>query len=271
LTIRIRKQLILPAEHGAWAWLLVPFGVGTATSAGSVQAVGGMWHTAVTLVLLGSLAAFLARQPATVWLRVRQGKARRSDGPPAAALTLGLSSIALLCLLGLLLTGHTQLLWLLLPLLPVLGLYVETAVRSRAQTRTLWLELLGAAALAVTAPAAYSAATGRLDTTAWLLWLLLGLQNLLGVYYVRLRIADTHGRETNRRLPLLCHLIGLGIVGLLILTNWLPWLTALPFAAFLLRAIWTWAEPRPVANIKRFGFLEVGVEILSGLVFVAAL
>jgi hypothetical protein len=231
----------------------------------------GVWNTAVTLVLLGSLAAFLARQPATVWLRVRQGRARRSDGPPATALTLGLSSIALLCLLGLLLTGHAQLLWLLLPLLPVLGLYVETAVRSRAQTRTLWLELLGAAALAVTAPAAYGAATGHLDATAWLLWLLLGLQNLLGVYYVRLRIADTHNRETNRWLPLLCHLIGLGIVGLLVLTNWLPWLTALPFAAFLLRAIWTWTEPRPVANIKRFGFLEVGVEILSGLVFVAAL
>jgi hypothetical protein len=263
LTIRIRKQLLLPAEHGAWAWLLVPFGVGTA--------VAGVWNTAVTLVLLGSLAAFLARQPATVWLRVRQGRARRSDGPPATALTLGLSSIALLCLLGLLLTGHAQLLWLLLPLLPVLGLYVETAVRSRAQTRTLWLELLGAAALAVTAPAAYGSATGHLDATAWLLWLLLGLQNLLGVYYVRLRIADTHNRETNRWLPLLCHLIGLGIVGLLVLTNWLPWLTALPFAAFLLRAIWTWTEPRPVANIKRFGFLEVGVEILSGLVFVAAL
>ncbi len=27
-----RKTLILPAEHGSWAWLLVPFGVGTAVA-----------------------------------------------------------------------------------------------------------------------------------------------------------------------------------------------------------------------------------------------
>jgi hypothetical protein len=262
VTIHIRKQLILPAEHGAWAWLLVPFGVGTA--------VAGTWNTAVTLVLLGGLAAFLARQPATVWLRARQGKGRRSDGPAAAMLMTGLGMTALFCLAGLLWLGYAVLLWLLLPLLPVLGLYLAIATRSRAQTRSLWLELLGAAALGVTAPAAYGAATGRLDTTAWLLWLLLGLQNALGVIYVRLRIADTHGRETNRWLPLLCHLIGLGIVGLLILSNWLLWLTALPFVAFLLRAIWAWPKSRPVANIKRFGFLEVGVEILGGLVIVLA-
>ena len=258
----IRKQLVLPAEHGAWAWLLVPFGVGVV--------VAGVWNTAVTLVLLGSLAAFLARQPATIWLRVRQGKARRRDGLPAAILTLGLATVALLCLAGLLWLGYAELLWLLLPLLPVLSLYVETAVRNRAQTRTLWLELVGATALAVTAPAAYSAATGQLNATAWLLWLLLGLQNGLGVTYVRLRIADTHGRESNRWLPLLCHLIGLLVVGGLVLNNWLPGLAMLPFMAFLLRATWTWTKPRPVANIKRFGFLEVGVEIAGGLVFVAA-
>jgi hypothetical protein len=257
-----RKQLILPAEHGAWAWLLVPFGVGVA--------VAGLWNTAVTLVLWGSLAAFLARQPATVWLRLRQGKGRRSHGPPAAALAAALSIIALLCLVGLLALGHAALLWLLFPLLPVLLLYLVTASRSRAQTRSLWLELLGAAALAVTAPAAYGAATGRLDDTAWLLWLLLGLQNGLGVTYVRLRIADTHGRASNRWLPLVYHLAGVMIVGLLALTNWLPWLVILPFVAFLLRATWAFRRPRPIANIKRFGFLEVGVEIVSGLLFVAA-
>ncbi len=203
LMMGFRKQLVLPAEHGAWAWLLVPFGVGVA--------VGGGWYTAVTLVLLGSLAAFLARQPATVWLRVRQGKGRRSDGPAAATLTTGLSLMALLCLGGLLWLGYAQ-----------------------------------------------------------LLWLLLGLQNLLGVYYVRLRIADTHGRDSNRWLPLLCHLAGFILVAVLALVGWLPWLVTLPFAAFLLRAIWAWPKPRPVANIKRFGFLEVGVEIIGGLMFIAA-
>ena len=64
-----RKRLVLPAEHGSWAWLLVPFGVGTA--------VAGQFTLASLSVLVGGLAAFLMRQPATVWVRAARGKARR--------------------------------------------------------------------------------------------------------------------------------------------------------------------------------------------------
>ncbi|MCA9973537.1 MAG: YwiC-like family protein, partial [Anaerolineales bacterium] len=63
-----RKQLVLPAEHGAWAWLLVPFAVGAAEA--------GRLGAAVWLLLPTCLALFLLRQPATVWLRARQGRAR---------------------------------------------------------------------------------------------------------------------------------------------------------------------------------------------------
>ena len=70
---RLRKQLILPAEHGSWSWLLVPFLIGTA--------VAETLNFPVLLVLIGGLAFFLLRQPATVWLRARQGRGRRSDEP----------------------------------------------------------------------------------------------------------------------------------------------------------------------------------------------
>ncbi len=40
---------------------------------------------------------------------------------------------------------------------------------------------------------------------------------------------------------------------------------AVPFAGFLARAVWAVCRVRPVANVRRLGFTEVGVELLSGL------
>lgn len=72
-----RKSLVLPAEHGAWAWLMVPFVVGSS--------VAGQLHPAIFLTLVGGLAAFLMRQPATIWLRIRQGAAGGATNPWPAA------------------------------------------------------------------------------------------------------------------------------------------------------------------------------------------
>jgi hypothetical protein len=95
-------------------------------------------------------------------------------------------------------------------------------------------------------------------------------QNGLGVLYVCLRINDTHGREVNHRMPLVwAHgLVLLGLAAAAFLEA-IPWLAVVPFAGFLIRAIWAAAQVRPVANIKRFGFSEIGAEILGGL-FIAA-
>ena len=38
------------------------------------------------------------------------------------------------------------------------------------------------------------------------------------------------------------------------LDGWTPLLAAAPFAGFLVRALWAVREPRPVPDIKRFGF-----------------
>ena len=170
-----RKQLVLPAEHGSWAWLLVPFLVGTA--------VAGRWNLAVSLVLVGGLAAFLVRQPATIWRRARQGRARRADRPVAAGWTLGLGLIALLCLAFLLALGHIGLLWLLVPLAAIFLVYLTAALSRRASIRSTWMEVAGAAALTAMAPATAVAVTGRIDSPGWILWILMALQNGLGALF----------------------------------------------------------------------------------------
>jgi hypothetical protein len=252
-----RKQLVIPSEHGAWSWLLVPFLVGVA--------VAGQWHTAVLWVLVGGLSFFLLRQPATAWVRTRSGRGRRADGPLAAGWMAAFGLLSVLSLLGLLWSGRSAILWLMLPGAAVFGLYMAAARQRRASVRSLWMEVAGAAGLALMAPAATIAATGRLDSRAWAVWGLMAAQNVLGVLYVRLRIADTHQREMDRRPVLWLHGLFLLVIVLAAWQGWLPWLAAVPFAGFFVRAIWAVRAPRPLANIKRFGFSEIGVELLGGL------
>ncbi|MFW6068204.1 MAG: YwiC-like family protein [Chloroflexota bacterium] len=252
-----RKAYLLPAEHGSWSWLLVPYLVGVA--------VAPQWSFASLLVLIGGLSVFLIRQPATAWLRIKQGRGRRSDEPVTlawSALFLGLATVSFIVLL---MMQRLVLVWLLPPVSALLMVYVAVARINRARVRSMWMEIAGAAGLAVMAPAAYAAGSGRLDTSAWLLWFLMAMQNILGVFYVRLRIADRHSRPESRMPVLLSHALGLLLVALALAVTSAPLPALLPFAFFLGRACWLAANRRPVENIKRFGFMEVGVELAAGI------
>jgi hypothetical protein len=260
-----RKKVVIPTEHGSWSWMLVPYFVGLA--------VAGQMNLEAALVLIGGMSGFMVRQPMTVWMRARDGRGRKRDGPLAAAWALGFGLVALLCLIGLLILGRPEQLGrkyslLLIPIAVIFVLYLAGARQKRSGLRKLWMELAGAAGLAAMAPAAYIAATGQLDETAWALWGLMVGQNVLGVLYVRLRIADTHDRPVARPAILWSHVLVLVAVIAAAFLGAVPWLTIVPFIGFLLRAGWAVAKKRPVANIKRFGFIEIGVEIVSGVIIV---
>jgi hypothetical protein len=259
-----RKKLVMPTEHGAWAWLLIPFVVG-AVVASKISSFGERAALSLLLTFIGGLCAFLMRQPATVWLRARQGKARRTDEPLAAGWTLGFAILGGLCLLGLLALGRTALLWLLFPLVAILGLYLVAALKGRAERRALWMELAGAVGLALMAPAAFVAATERLVGTIWALWVIMAVQNALSVFYVRLRLADTHGRPANRVPVFWIHLLGTGAVLVIGLMSLAPLLSVVPFIGFLGRGVWVVRHPRLVHDVRRFGFTELGIESLAGL------
>jgi len=264
-----RKSLVIPTEHGAWSWLLVPFFVG-AIVAGRVAVEGRPPLLPLALTLVGGVSAYMMRQPTTIWLRIRRGRGNRADRSLAMGWTMGLASVAGLCLVGLLTLGRTALVWLLIPFAGVLLLYLTAARSGRAGMRALWMELTGAVGLALMAPAAVIAATGELHALGWSLWGLMATQNALGVLYVRLRLADTRGRPAHRRLTLGGHTVGLAGVLAAGLLNWTPLLAAVPFAGVLLRAMWAVRRPRPIPDVRRFGFTEVGVESLSGLWVVAS-
>ncbi|MDX1687228.1 MAG: YwiC-like family protein [Candidatus Promineifilaceae bacterium] len=257
-----RKSLVVPAEHGSWFWLLVPFFVGAA--------VGANVNVAVFLTLTGGLAGFLMRQPATAWMNIRRGRGRQRDEPLAAGWTISFGLLALLSLAGLLALGHAALLWLLAPPAAMLALYLGVARVQRARVRNLWLEVAGAAGLALMAPAAYVAASDHLDQTAWALWGLMAAQNVLSVLYVRLRLADTHSRPAKRAFVLGSHTLGVLLAAVAAAASAIPWLAVALYGGYLLRAAWAVSARRPVEDVKRFGFTEVGVETAGGLWIIAS-
>ncbi|MFZ0544504.1 MAG: YwiC-like family protein [Candidatus Promineifilaceae bacterium] len=257
-----RKHLLLPAEHGTWFWFFVPFFVGVG--------VARVLNAAVLLTFIGGFAAFLMRHPLTMWFQIRRGRGRKTDSPQALRWATGLGLVAITCFVLLLAMGLIPLLWLLLPLIPLVIFYLIAAQKRRAASRTFWVELAGAVGLALMAPTAYIAATGQMNSTGWLLWGLMAGQNALGVHYVRLRLADTHSRRP-RRLPVLwSHGVGLLAVVLAGIQGLVPLMTAVPFIAFLVRGLWVTIRPRPVTNVRRFGLTEVAIEIISGLWMITA-
>ncbi len=263
-----RKSLVVPTEHGAWSWLLVPWLAGAVVGL-AAQADAPLAGLALLLTLVGGLSAYMIRQPATAWLRIRQGRGRKADQSLALGWAVGFALVALLCLLGLLALGRTALFGLALPFAAILAAYLLAALAGRAAMRSLSMELAGAVGLALTAPAAYIAASGQLDAVALGLWALFALQNAMGVLYVRLRLADSKQRPANRPLTLWGHAAAFVAVMVSGVLGWTPLLAAVPFAGFLVRALWAVRQPRPVANIKRFGFIEVGVELLGGALIAA--
>ena len=263
-----RYKVIFPSEHGSWSMTLVPFLIGVGT--GAVATVGPFAALGAGLCLLAVLAIFLARQPVSLWLRIWRGRGRRSDLSTARFWTLALLAMAALAGAGLLALGRWPVLWLAAPAAGVLGLTLALTIwRGPRQLST---ELIGVIGLALTAPAAYVSVAGRFDATAWLVWAITAGHNAISVLYVRLRIDDRHGRATGRQATwvVTAHTVSLLAVVGAAAAGWLPWLIALPVGLLLVRALVV-ARRRPsIADVRHFGFTEMGLGLAFAAIVVAA-
>ncbi len=264
-----RFTIILPSEHGSWALAFVPFIAGAGVGAVIIPASPGAIPAAL-LALLAVMAVFLARQPITLWVRIARGRGRRADLPAARLWTAALLLIAALAGMGLLLLGREAILWLALP--AALTLAFTLAFQAAQGPRQLIVELVGVLGLALDAPAAYVAVTGRLDATAGLVWAVSALHSVISVLYVRLRIDERHRRATPRQAWAVvgAHILSVLTVAVGALAGWLPWLLAAPMLALLARALIVAARRPPIADVKRFGLTETGIGIAFALLVVVA-
>ena len=170
-----RKHIALPQQHGAWALWLGPF------IAGAV--IGGRLTWGLVWLTLAMLGMFLALQPLTIWVKTLAGRRPADERGPALA-WLGLYGLlALAGAAGLAGTGQAWVFSLGALMAPMLT-WQMWLVAQRAERGQVWVEAAGAAALALSAPAAEAVSAGAFTGRSLGLGMLCALQAVGAIVYV---------------------------------------------------------------------------------------
>jgi hypothetical protein len=175
-----KKHYAIPAEHGAWIWWIGPFGLGVAAA--------GNFKPDLILLAIAALAAYLARHPASLLIKVQSGRRSQDDRVPALFWAGVYSALSLATLFVLILAGHTRLISLALPGLLVFAWHM-LLVRRQSDRGQPGIEIVVAGVLALTGPAAYWVAGGDSTQTAWILWGLSWFQSAASIVHIYLRLS----------------------------------------------------------------------------------
>jgi hypothetical protein len=137
-------------------------------------------------------------------------------------------------------------------------------------------QVLGAIGLTATAPAAYYVVTGRMDSTAWLLWIANWIFAGDQIHYVQVRIHGARAatwleKFTLGKTFLSGQLILCGILFAAWQTGVTPGLTLLAFIPALVRGTgWFFGKPEPL-RVRHLGWTELGHAVTFALLLVVGL
>lgn len=250
--------------------LLVPLVTGAA-----VGLFGGGRLASVLLLLLGVLALFWLRTPVESWLGTNGIRAQtREERRAVWAVILPLAAVAGISLGAVLgQENNDNLVWL-----GVAAGFVFAAqilLKKLGRATRMAAELVGAFALTSTAPAAYCAATGRVDARAWVLWLGNWLFAANQVHFVWLAIRGMRAQGPREKLkvgwPFMLGQVFLASA--LILAHhfkFLPQLALFAFAPVLFRGfMWFARKPRPLI-VRRLGWTELVHALVFGVLLIAS-
>lgn len=242
-----RRALVVPREHGAWGMLLVPLMTGAAVG---LRAGGRV--TPVLLLTTLVLALFWLRTPLESWLGTGAVRAQTSDEYQLVRrFNIPLATTAALTGIALFWHGKDGEL-LLLGAIAGTAFAGQILLKRMGRATRVAAEVVGALALTSTAPAAYCAATGRLDAEAWALWLLNWLFAANQIHFVWLSIRGArYASSAEKFLAGLTFLAGQVVLGAILIVAahlaWLPALTIVAFVPVLLRGFaWFARSPQPI-------------------------
>ena len=251
----LRFALKLPKEHGAWVMLYVPFVLGVA--------VAGRVNWPVLLLLLSATAVFISRESLLVYWRAR---VRGRDAVEAGKALL--LYVALAAAFGSPLILAFELFWLIpLGLVGAALLLINGRQAARMEERSTTGEIMAIGGLTMTAPAAYYPASGRLDVTAFWLWLLSALYMASSVFYIKLRVYRLNPRRQAEQRQALrsCafyHSFLLIALPALIFAGSLGLFVFIAFAPALVRTFWGMFKPKTNVNLVRAGILEIAYSLV---------
>lgn len=263
----LQKQIAFPSDHGSWVFLLSPFLIGVFTA--------GKWTAEILFLLLGLLAAFFLRQPASIAVKAIS-KRRSRRVLPAAVFWLGVYTlVGAAAFAKLIRSGYGFLGWLAIPGFIVFGWHLWL-VSKRLERYQIGVDIIASGTLALAAPAAYWVSKGEISQLGWLLWMLVWLQSAASIVYAFLRLKQRSLRETPSKPGLLkmggraLTYTGFNLALAVALPNsfalppliWLPYL--LQFGETL------WGTFRPAIGVKptSIGVRQLLVSSLFTLVFI---
>jgi hypothetical protein len=262
------RSLIIPREHGAWGILLIPLFTGA--SAGLL--VGGDSKSLVALTLV-ALALFWLRTPVEGWAGTAPVRARTPG-------EFQLVRVAALLLVVIAISGLTWLLWngqnralIWIGCADAVAFLIQLLVRRMWKIARTAAQMIGAAGLTSTAPAAYYVATGHLNATAWSLWAANLLFAVNQIQYVQLRIQAARVSSRGEKLPvgrgfLAQQLLLITLIAVACSMGVFRWYEAAAFLPVLIRGfVWFADHPRPLA-IHSLGKSELAYACLFGVLLV---
>jgi hypothetical protein len=260
--------LVAPREHGAWGLLLVPL-----TTGGVVGLLIGGNALALAALTIAAIALLWLRTPVESWLGTGVIRAQTPGERKAVGIAiLALVKIGALALAFLFWNGRNLEL-IFLGLIAIAAFLAQMLLRKLGYPRML-AQVVGMAGLTVTAPAAYYVVTGRLDRTAWGLWIANFLFAGNQIHFVQLRIhaARISGRAQK-------FLRGFGFLAGEVALAWalmIAWrfyllsgFAVLAFFPLLIRgALWFVEGWRPL-EVRRLGWTELAHSLVFAVLLVA--
>lgn len=264
------RHIALPQDHGSWVFLLSPLLIGLFAAQN---------FTAASLILvIAALAAFLARQPASILVKAKSGR-RSSRDLPVARFWLGVYSlVGLVALAVLVYLGFGYLLYLAIPGLAVFAWHLVLISR-RAERRQMGIEIVASGVLALAAPAALWVGQGYPDPQGWALFGLVWLQSAASIVYAYLRLEqrtlpEIPSRSAALRMgrrALLYTSFNLLLVTGLAIAGFLPPLLPLPYALQWAETVWgTLFRPAVGYKPTTIGFRQLTVSSLFTILFILA-
>jgi hypothetical protein len=251
------RTLLLPAEHGSWAFLLEPLALGLLLA----PSFGG------AAVAASYIAFFLARQPLRVHLLDRlhgRHSARRRAGAIAASLFCAFGVAATLPVLQQI---HHP--WQFAPLLVAIPFAVgQIAFDVTGRSRQLFAEIAGSVAISSSA-ALIIVIAGHPLPLALLVWLLMAGRIVPSIIYVRYRLRRRKGEETNPAAMVISHLAPFALVPAAVSAGASP-IAAIPYVLLMGRAV---AGIGSKANMsaKRIGIAEIAWGVVAVVLLSASL
>jgi len=251
------RSFVWPREHGAWGMLLVPLATGAV-----LGKPAGTKFVLVFLLAVVALALFCLRTPLEAWLGVSPWRARdprerrmiHSSIYIYSSVSLGALTLLFLQIrcYGLLIVGAAA----------AIAFLAQAILRAQGrQTRTA-AQLVGSAGLTAGAAAAYYVASGKLNSTALVIWAANWIFAANQILYVQARIHSAHARNLHEKLTQGKWFI-LGEIAMaltLALTwrrAWLPSLAPLAFLPVLLRGLpWLFSSANGL-QVRRLGASEL--------------